>query len=287
MPLILLNTFSGISDRMAGAAGLLKFAINSGMGTTNGTGMYQRIHQGSDALGGNYPLENAFITDANTIDNNTVSGSLFKAVWGSIIQDMDSYFVNQGFTNTDNYLSISGNPIGTIGTLTGQGNLGSPQAECQGVHVQPNFEDIYFQVRGSHLSAGNVMFAQDNVLVAKYDATGSGTGTFTSVNPVGTNTGTVSPTNHAPSKFLLITSGNMGPASAQVNLLLSSALAAPGAGLVNAAANILIPGSSVSGSQFAVNTSGQYLNCTNMVVTGGTNGDEYQVWAIRERVLSL
>ena len=280
MPLMSLNVLSGISDRISAQANLLKFAINSGMGTRNGTGYYQRIHQGADQVGGDFFLENSFINDANTIDNNTVSGTLFKSVFSSFIQDLDTYFIAKGFTGTDQFIQISG--ITATGTLQGQSNnLGAAAQECNAVHVPANFEDVYFQVKGVHLSAASVFFPQDNILVASYVATGSGTGTFTSNNPIGTGAGSVSATNHAAARMMLITSGNMGAAAAQVSLYLSAPNLAGGTN--PAGCNILLPASTISGIQTAINTSGQYLNVTNMIVAGGTVGDGYQVWAIKER----
>lgn len=277
-----INVLSGLSDRIGAQAGLIKGALNSGM--TTGTGFYERIHQGADQVGGDFFLENSFINDANNIDINTVSGTLFKSIYGSFIQDMDSYMVAKGFANTDAYIAISG--VQAVGTLQGQGNLGQANAICSKIDVPANFEDVYFQVKGTHLSAGNVFFPQDNVKVSTYVATGSGTGTYTSNNPVGTNTGNASAanTNNAPARMLLIAGAVVGAAAAQVNLYLTAAATGgPGAGTVPAFANIPIPANTISGTQFPVNCSGQYLNCTNMVVAGGTNNDNYQVWAIKER----
>lgn len=254
--------FSGIADRMAAQASILKFAINSGVNT--GTPYYKRVHT-SVPSDGDYAVEDALIDAAHALDINVISGTMFKNVYSTMIQDLDNHILDNNAESFDSYLNISG------------------------INVHPHFEDIYYQVKNQHLDAVNVFFAEENLLVATYAATGSGTGTYTSNNPIGTGTGKVSSTNHAAARFVLVPVQNVG-ADIQVNLRL---LREDGqsSGTLAAFDNIRITSGVTSGIQFPVNNriSGThtYLDCNNIVAAGGLSSDNFRVYALRERDINL
>lgn len=261
MGLIPNNVFSGIADRLAAQAGLVKHYITSGF--RNGTFVYPRIHTGIPA-DGDFTVENDLISAANGIDNNTVSGSMFKSVYNTFIQDLESHVVNQNGVSIDSWLNVSG------------------------INVHSDFEDIYYQVKNSHLDGRNVFFPDANILVATFTSTGSGTGTYASNTPVGTGSGDVSTTNYAQAKLLLIPIQNTG-ADIQVNLRLTKENLAGGTNTDSC--NILIPSGTTSGTQFPVNNviSGghEYLNVSNILVGGGDGDDVFRVYAVRERDIIL
>jgi len=177
MGLIANNVFSGIADRLAGQAQQLKAAINSGQNT--GTKLYPRIHTGVPT-NGDFEVENALINSANDIDTNSISGSTFRATYTSFLQDLETHVLNNNADSFDSWLNTSG------------------------LNVHEDFEDIWFQVKGTRLDSRNVFFPDENILAASYAALSSGTGTFTAGTDVGTGSGKVSSTNYAAAKMVLV-----------------------------------------------------------------------------------
>lgn len=255
---------SGLFDRMGAQAGLLKFAINSGVNT--GIGYYQKIHDNVPWPQGDYFTESALITDAYGIDSNSISGTLFKNVYSSLVQDIENLLISKGgAASLDAYLTSSG------------------------LRISQNAEDVYYQCRSQHLSACNVFFPQDNIKVAKFVVSSSGVGTYTSLTPVGTGgTTAFSPgtTNYGNARMLLIPIQTM-VAQAQINLQLTLQPQYPGASAIPDSTSIRILNGVTSGIQFPFisqfSTTSGFLNVSNILVAGGTVGDEYDVFAIRER----
>lgn len=257
---------SGIFDRIGGQAGLLKFAVTSGF--TNGLPFYQKIHDNVPWPQGDFTVENALINNAAGIDNNSVSGNLFKSIYSSHIQDIENLMISKGgAASLDASFSISG------------------------LRVSQNAADVYQQVKGQGLSACNVFFPNDNQVVATFTVSSSGVGTYASVQVIGTGgtTAFVPGTfNYGNAKMVLVPIQTMS-AQAQVNLQLTVQPTYPGSSAVVDSTNIRILNGVTSGIQFpvmgplaSVVTSG-YLNVSNIFVAGGTLNDVYKVIAIRER----
>ena len=264
MGLAPIPVISGIFDRIAGQGKLLRFAINSGNNT--GTKMYFRVHQGA-GTNGDYQVENDLIDAAYGVDTNTVSGTLYKNMYTTLVQQIDSHVVTtNGAVSLDSYLNISG------------------------INVHPEAEEIVYQARGTHLDAVNVFFEEPNILVATYAVTGSGTGTYSSSNVIGTGSGKVSSTNHAAAKFILVPIQDLN-GSIQINLRLLRENR--DGGTIADSYNVFISSgtpSALSGTQYRVNCqSGQYmyLDCNNIVAAGGGGSDGFRVYALREREVYL
>jgi hypothetical protein len=252
------TTFSGIADRVAYEVDLLKTAINNGF--TVGTPFYPRVHIGAGTYG-DYSLENDLISSARSIDTSTISGTMLKNIYQTFISALETHTLNNGAVSFNSWLDISG------------------------INVHPSFDDAWYASKGTHLDAVNVFNSNDNVLVARYDATGSGTGTYYSVTPIGTGTGAVSATNHAASKLVLVPVCDT-TADAQINLRLLRE-AGQSSGSTADSANIVIPSGTLSGTQFEVNATNAYLDCNNIVGAGSTSGNTFRVYALLERGISL
>lgn len=256
--MITYQTFSGVADRIASQVNLLKSAINNGFPV--GTPFYSRVHLGVG--NGDYGVENDLITPAHAIDASTISGVMLKNIYQSLMSALELHALNNGATTFNLYLDNSG------------------------INVHPSFDDAWYASKGTHLNAVNVFDSRDNFLVAQYGATGSGTGVYTSVEPVGTGTGTVSSTNHAASKLVLVPVIDT-TADAQVNLRLLRETG-QSAGSTAASANIVVGTGTLSGTQFLVNSpNGTYLDCNNIVVAGSASGNYFRVYALLERGISL
>lgn len=256
MGLIQNHILSGLADRLAQQATLLKSAINT---TTPGSTFYKRVHTGVPT-DGDFDVENDLISAANGIDENTMSGNLFKNVYSTFFSDLETHGINQNAVSFDSWLNISG------------------------VNVHPNFEDAWYQSKNTHLDARNVFFSDANILVATLEVTSSGVGTYTAGTAVGTGTGKVSSTNYAAAKMVLVPVKDVGAAN-QVNLRLTKENPTDGSDTDHA--NIVVGGSVTSGIQFQVNGSGTFLNVSNMVPAGGASGDVFRVYALLERGISL
>lgn len=259
--LIATPTLSGILDRVAKQALELKAGITNCFG---GTEFYTRVHTGVPA-NGDYDIENALIDGARAVDTNTISGALFRTTYSTLVQSIESHGTTFNAQSFDSWLNVSG------------------------LNVHPDFEDVWYRVKNVHLDAVNVFFSDANILVASFTSTGSGTGTYTSSNPVGTGTGKVSATNHAAANMVLVPVQDVG-GDIQINLRLTEENLAGGT-RTNKFDNILVPSGTLSGTQFPVNNriSGghMYLDVHNIVAAGGDGNDVFRVYALREREIRL
>lgn len=261
--MIINSVLSGICDRIASQAGAIKSTINSGVNT--GTPFYLRVHQGVGA-NGDYPVENALIGASNGLDTNTVSGTMFKNLYGTMISALIAYVQTVGAADLDSFLTVSG------------------------LNVHPDFEDAYFQSQNSHLNAINVFFSEPNLLVATYTVTGSGTGTYASVQPVGTGVGKFnSANNRAAAKFVLVPNQNV-TSTVQINVRLvgeNGNIGSPGT--VAGFDNIRLATGVTSGTQIIIQsgTGIGWLNANNIVAAGGGGTDVFSVFAIQERKIFL
>jgi hypothetical protein len=260
------NLFSGISDRMASQVAVLKFAINSGV--NNGTPYYKRVHTGVPT-DGDYSVENALITAANALDTNTISGTLFKSMYTTVVNGLEQHVVDAGAESFDSWLDISG------------------------INVHPNFNDAWFSVKGSHLNAVNVFHPNDNLLVASFVSTNSGVGTYTAGTALGTGTGSTSLTNRAAAKFVLIPVQTLA-SEVHVNLRLTRE-AGQSTGSTADSFNIRLINGTISGTQVpvgnwhlsGVNNRNTFLNCDNIIALGGGASDAFRVYGLREREIRL
>lgn len=258
--MIINSVLSGICDRIASQVSAYKFAINSGV--NNGRPFYLRIHAGVGAEG-DYDVEDALIDAAHGLDTNTVSGTMFRSLYSDMMNDLESYVQDRGAEDFDAYLNVSG------------------------VNVHPDFEDAWFQAKGTHLDAVNVFFSEPNLLVATYTVTGSGTGTYASVQPVGTGTGKFSAANNrAAARFILVPNQNV-TSTIQLNprLVREDGVGGTSAGFDN----IRLASGIVSGTQILLNSGVGigWLNCNNIVAAGGGGTDVFSIFALQERKIFL
>lgn len=261
MGLITNHMAKTLMDRVASQANLWQYYITSGQNV--GTRYYVTVHSGLSSQG-DYEVEDALIDAAFGIDDNTISGTMFKNIFSTFVQDLDAHVVNKGAVSFNSWLNISG------------------------INVHPAFDAVYHAVKSTHLDGRNVFFADDNILVASFTSTGSGTGTYASSNPISTTgTGAVSSTNHAAAKLLLIPIQNTG-ADIQLNLRLLAEN--PSTGTQADSCNILIPSGTISGTQFSVNNAisggNNYIDVTNILAAGGDGNDVFRVYAINERAIN-
>lgn len=250
--------FKAILDRVASQANLWSYYITSGQQV--GTRYYKTIHSGLP-VDGDFDVENDLISAADGVDNNTISGTMFKNIYSTLIQQLEAHGTNQGAASFNSWLNISG------------------------INVHEAFNAVYHAVKGIHLDGRNVFFNEDNILISSFTSTSSGAGTYASSNPLSTTgTGAFSESNHAAAGMLLVPIQNTG-ADIQLNLRLLAEN--PSTGTQTDSCNILIPSGTLSGTQFSVNNmiSGghNYINVTNMLAAGGDGNDVFYVYALRER----
>lgn len=260
------SLFSGIADRIAAQVLQFKVGINSGMNT--GTPNYKRIHTGLNGPDGDYEIENALINAAHAVDTNTISGTMFKNLYTAFLNAIETHVLDNDAEDFDSWLDTSG------------------------INVHPEFEDAWYQVKGSHLDAVNVFYPHDNLLVASTFPTASGTSTYTAGTPLGTGTGKLSSTNYAAGKFVLVPVGTVGSETI-INLRLLKE-SGQSSGSTADSCNIRVPNATTSGTQFpinwelsGINSSNMYLDCNNIVTLGGTSGNGFRVYAIKERTVRL
>lgn len=255
---------SGVGDRIAEQVAGYRAVATSG--ANNGMKMYPRIHRAA-GLDGNFELESALIDSFNGLDNNTVSGTLFKSLYSSPLTSLEQYFIDQGAESFDSYCDISG------------------------INFHPNFDEAWYQSKGTHLNAVNIFYsAADQLTLGSYFATGSGTGVFTAGTSLGTGTGKVSATNFAAGKLVLVPINTVQGTVAQLNILLTRE-SGQSSGSTTAFDNLRIPASTTSGQQYPVgnwansgiNNLTTFLSVTNIVGGGATSGDGFKVMALRER----
>jgi hypothetical protein len=261
MGLIASNVLSGIADRIATQAGLFKVGFNAAR--ASGTPYYQRVHVGVGTPIGDYDVEYALINPANTIDTNTFSGTFFNTVYSQLISAIETHVLAKNSPTFDSFLNISG------------------------VNVHPDFDDVYYRVKATHLLARNVFFSDPNMLVATFTSTGSGTGTYASVAPVGTAPDSKyvpGTTNYAAAKLIVVPTSDVG-GDIQINLRLVKENMA--GSTTTDSDNIVIVNGTTSGTQFVVKAGAAMLNVNNIVVAGGDGADVFNVYAVRERDIAL
>lgn len=263
------NVASGIFDRIAGQVQLFKAAITSGVNV--GTPFYPRLFRGVGAYSadGDYSAENDLISSTHGIDVANISGTMLKNLYTTFMNAIEAHALNNNALSFNSWLDISG------------------------INVHAQFEDAWYQSKGSHLNGCNVMFPDANINVATYTVITSGAGTYASLNPVGAGTGAVSSTNHAATKFLLVPAQSV-ISGIQINLRLLKEAGQSSGTLADSANIAFTSGSpnSISGIQIPVNfvnilSGNYYLDCNNIVATGGYQNDVYKVIAVRERDVTL
>lgn len=261
MALISTTLYKNLIDRLAKQGSLIKAGFNNTLG---GTKLYPRVHE-SVPTDGDFEVENALINSANGVDSNTLSGTFYKNIYTSFVNDLDTHVINKGAPSTDSFLNISG------------------------INADVEFSDIWYRVKGQKLNARNVFQSDANILMGTYFPTGSGTGVFTAGTAVGTGTGDVSPTNYAAAKTVLIPVGPVG-SDTQFDLRLVREQPTDGSQAENL--SLRIPNATTSGTQFVIPIAGNniasgYLSVSNILAAGGTSGNGFRLVAIRERDVSL
>lgn len=261
MALISNNILSGVADRIAEQVTQFKVGFNAAV--ASGTRYYIRVHNGVGAPAGDYDVENALITPANTLDQNTFSGTFFRTTYQDLVNALDTHVLAKNAASFDSFLNISG------------------------INVHPNFDEVWYKVKSTHLLARNVFFADANISVATFTSTGSGAGTFTEGTAVGTSPDSryaPGTTNYGGAKLVVVPNQNVG---ADIILNLHLLKENPAGGTTTGNVNISITAGVTSGTQFVVDSGNKYLDVTNMIAAGGDGDDVFTVLALRERDIAL
>lgn len=261
MGLITSTVLKGLADRVAKQVDAFKTGFNNAVAP--GTPYYQRVHVGVGTPGGDYDVEYALINPSNTVDQNTFSGTFFNTTYSQLVNAVETHVLSKNSPSFDSFLNISG------------------------VNVHPDFDEVYYRVKSTHLLARNVFFSDPNMLVATFTSTGSGTGTYASVAPVGTAPDSKyvpGTTNYAAAKLIVVPTTDVG-ADVQLNLRLVKENMA--GSTTTDSDNIVIGTGVLSGTQFVVKAGAGMLNVSNILIAGGDGNDVFQVIAVRERDVAL
>jgi hypothetical protein len=262
MPIVAPELFKGIADRLSKQ---WQFLVNATQEVTaKGGGLfYPRLHDGT-GVGGNYSVEGDLIAAANSTDTILHdSGIMADSYFATLINALNTHVTNQGADDLNAYLNISG------------------------INVSAYYEEVYYQVRGSHLEARNVFSPYDQETMATVDVSASGVGVFTDGVALGTGTGDVSTTNHAAGMLHIVLQSGITPTDTILNLQLLAELYPDGS--VATSANVTVPAGTAAGELISVGTSGvnTYLDVTNVITAGGVSGEQFKVLSQLERVIAL
>lgn len=111
--------------------------------------------------------------------------------------------------------------------------------------------------------------------IASFSVTGSGAGTFT-------HTAGIDTTKYGAAALQLVTTATIGANAITATLTLTTIAG----GTVTKTVNI--PATTANGTTFAVDAGTiDYVDCTNITITGGTAGDAFKVRSILERTIAL
>jgi hypothetical protein len=261
MALITNSILTGVADRLASQVDSFKTGFNGAV--NGGTRYYIRVHNGVGAPAGDYDVENALITPSNTLDQNTFSGTFFRSTYQDLINALDTHVLSKNAVSFNSYLNVSG------------------------IDVHPNFDEVWKQVKSTHLLARNVFFSEANIPVATFTSTGSGTGTYAegtgiSTNPDSTYVPGVS--NYGATKMIVVPNQTVGSDIVLNVRLVKENLAG---GTNTDSDNITIAAGTTSGTQFPIKSSLPMLDVSNVVAAGGDGNDVFTILALRERDIAL
>ncbi len=247
MPIIPNGLFEGLADRLAEQADIMSTAFTDAQQEGGGF-FYPRIHSGIAALG-NFDVENTLISSANAFDQNTLSGSTFSTLYADVINAHESHAVAEGASSLNDFLNVSG------------------------INVDVYYEEVFFNVKGSHLEGRNV-FLDRQIDLGTVDITSSGVGTFTDDQALGVGAGVVSSTNHAAAIIDAIPTVNMGATDLVLAVQLQEETPFPGDGQRVASRNVTITSGVLSGVPTEVGTGSEpFLDVTDVIIAGGNASD--------------
>jgi hypothetical protein len=253
MAVITKSIFQGRSDRLAIQIKLLTEGAASGMSIGGGQ-HFTRITDSDD-----YDVENSYIDNSHNFDITYGSGIVANIpIFVSMINDDVSHVAGKGYTNLDAYLS------------------------GQDLNVHWKYDELYYYVKGSHLLGANVFGPVR--LIASEAVTGASSGTYShNITTITSAWVATSTTNYSGEKMnIVVPAGSSITSQTTVKLYLTTE------GGEAVTENVVIPTATGAG-QVVVSTVGtSFIDCTNVqVLSGGTNGNAFQVWTNLERTAAL
>lgn len=247
MAIIPNSLFEGLADRLAEQADLMSTAFTDAQQVGGGF-FYPRIHSGVASLG-NFAVENTLISSANALDQNTLSGTTFSNIYSDVINAHEAHAVAEGASDLNAFLNVSG------------------------INVDPYYEEVFFQVKGSHLEGRNV-FLDRQLDMGTVDITSSGVGTFTDDQALGIGAGVVSSTNHAAAVIDAIPTVAM-VADLTLAVQLQEEVPFPGDGERAVSRNVTITSGVLSGVPTELGTGSEtFLDVTDVIIAGGSTSDQ-------------
>ena len=236
-------SFEGIVDRIAKQAEHLAGGLTAAKQVGAGLGLhYTRVHSGVGL--GDSDVEEDLVAAAADLDENFLNADSFALVMNGWISALDTHVRNQEANGLDAFL------------------------ETSGINVHDYFAEVFEAVKGSKLSAINV-FCPTELTLASICPSGSGVGVWTDGDVLGTGSGEVSDTNHAAANLVVeLRNDDMCVSGMEIDLCLTKEDGTSEVKTVN------IPAGTSMGDRLDVGThpGDAYLDCTDVVFTGGCSG---------------
>ena len=253
MSIVSKTVFQGRSDRLSYQYNKLKEGVDAGSGVGGGK-HYPRITATDD-----YDVEDSFIDHSHTFDQNYCASGVVAdlTTFVNMINDDVSHVTGKGYADLDAYLS------------------------GVGLNVSHYYENVYHAIKGTHLNAINTF--GPSVKMGTVEVTGATSCVFTDGVVVGTGSGKVSDTNYAGARVdIIVQTGKTITAETVARLSLTRE------GGDTTTEDVTIPAGAGDGSVIAYTVGVNYIDLTGVtIISGGTNGNEFDLYSALERVVSL
>lgn len=257
MSIITNVSFIGIADRVAKQAEEIASGLDAANQEGDGLGWhYTRVHSGVGL--GDSDVEEDLVAAAADLDEDFENEDSFSLVFRSWVNALDTHVRNQGSNGLDAFL------------------------ETSGINVHDYFAEVFEAVKGSKLSAINV-FCPRELTLASLCPAGSGTGAWSDGDVLGTGSGDVSDTNHAAAKLVAEIRNSTLCSGIEIDLCLTKEDG------TSEWKTVHINAGAVAGDRTDVGThpGDAYLDCTNVVFTGGCSGICVDIKSEVERAIAL
>ena len=252
------STLQGSADRLAKQVETLRDAITAAVVAGGGL-HYPRIHGGIPSTG-LFGAENDLINSANALDTSKINDTaVVPGIFRDYINALNSHAANENFTDFNTLLS------------------------GLGLNVDPQFDEAYYLVRGSHLWGENV-YADTELTMATMEVSSSGVGTFTDGSALGSGSHqATSSSNRAAGMLHAVPQGLVGGTDIILDVRLTNE------NDVATSRNVTIPSGTAASTLVGVGTSGTdfFRDVTNIVLAGGTNETVLIVNQAPERVIAF
>lgn len=250
MAVIDLWVFSGVADRVAKQAEHVKSGLDLAYG--GDLKYYERVTSTDD-----YDVEYDLITPAEDLDNDFSHTTILSTIFRDLVNALETHVTGESYDDLDAYLTD------------------------KDIDVSWHFDDAYNATKGNHLNAINV-FGDVVPNLGEWEATGSGTGTFTDGSIVGTGTGKTSSTNRCETLLEAYCVTAIGG----TNLILDITLTDDDGTAASEA--VTVPSGSALGTTVDIGgTSRYYVDVTNIRAAGGTSGDKIRIRSKIKRTVIL